>query len=65
MSLIGLLILLLVFCLVVWCARQLLAAFAIGPPIATVVQVVLVLIFVLWLIEALGLLPAGPVLRVR
>jgi hypothetical protein len=65
MSLIGLLILLLVFCLVGWCARQLLAAFAIGPPIATVVQVVLVLIFVLWLIEALGLLPAGPILRVR
>jgi hypothetical protein len=65
MSLIGLLIVLLIFCLVVWAARQILAAFAIGPPIATVVQVVIVLIFVLWLIEALGLLPAGPVLRVR
>jgi hypothetical protein len=65
MSLIGLLIVLLIFCLVVWAARQILAAFAIGPPIATVVQVVIVLIFVLWLIEALGLLPAGPIIRVR
>jgi hypothetical protein len=65
MSLIGLLILLLVFCLIVWAARSLLAAFNIGNPIATVVQVVIVLIFVLWLIEALGLFPSGPVLRVR
>ena len=65
MSLIGLLILLLVFCLIVWAARSLLAAFNIGNPVATVVQVVIVLIFVLWLIEALGVLPAGPVLRLR
>ena len=65
MSLIGLLILLLVFCLIVWAARQLMGAFGIGQPIATVVQVVIVLIFVLWLIEALGLLPGGPIIRLR
>jgi len=65
MSLIGLLILLLVFCLIVWAARSLLAAFNIGNPVATVVQVVIVLIFVLWLIEALGLLQSGPILRLR
>jgi hypothetical protein len=65
MSLVGLLILLLVFCLIVWAARQLMAAFGIGNPIATVVQVIIVLIFVLWLVEALGLLPGGPVLRLR
>ena len=65
MSLIGLLILFLVFCLIVWAARQLMGAFGIGQPIATVVQVVIVLIFVLWLIEALGLLPGGPIIRLR
>lgn len=65
MSLIGLLVLLLVFCLIVWAARSLLAAFSIGNPIATVVQVVIVLIFVLWLIEALGLLNVGPILKLR
>lgn len=65
MSLVGLLIVLLVFCLIVWAARSLLAAFSIGNPVATVVQVVIVLIFVLWLIEALGLLPGGPILKLR
>ena len=65
MSIIGLLVLLLVFCLIIWAARQLLAAFSIGNPIATVVQVVIVLIFVLWLLEALGLLNTGPILRLR
>ena len=65
MSLIGLLILLLVFCLIVWAARQLMGAFGIGQPIATVVRVVILLIFVLWLIEALGLLPGGPIIRLR
>lgn len=58
MSLIGLLILLLIFCLIVWAARQLLAAFSIGNPIATVVQVLIVLIFCLYLIQALGLFPS-------
>jgi hypothetical protein len=65
MSLISLLVVLLVFCLIIWAARSLLAAFSIGNPIATVVQVVIVLIFVLWLIEALGLLPAGPMIRLK
>jgi hypothetical protein len=65
MSLVGLLILLLVFCLIVWAARQLLAAFGIGQPIATVVQVIIVLIFVLWVIQALGLLSSGPIIRLR
>jgi hypothetical protein len=63
MSLIGLLIVLLIACVIYWAIRQILAAFSIGPPIATVVQVVFVLIIVLWIVEQLGFV--GPVLRVR
>ena len=54
MSLIGLLIALLLFCLVYWCVMKLLAAFGVGNPIATVVQVVFVLVFVLWLVGEFG-----------
>jgi len=65
MSLITLLIVLLVFCVVVWAARALMGAFGIGDPIATVVYVILVLIMLLWVIQSLGLLGGGPILRVR
>lgn len=65
MSLIGLLIVLLIFCVIVWAVRQILAAFNIGQPINTVVQVIIVLIFILWLIQALGVVDTGPILRVR
>lgn len=65
MSLIGLLIVLLVFLVVIWAARSLLAAFGVGNPIATVVYVVLVLIMVLWVVQQLGVFGAGPVLRIR
>jgi hypothetical protein len=54
MSLISLLIVLLIFCVVVWAARALMAAFGIGDPIATVVYVFLVLIALLFLLQALG-----------
>ncbi len=65
MNLIGLLVLLLLFCLIVWAVRSLLGAFGIGNPIATVVQVIIVLVFVLWLIQNLGLLEVGPIIRLR
>ncbi len=65
MSLISLLIVLLVFCVVVWAARSLMAAFGVGDPIATVVYVVLVLVMLLWLAQSLGLMSGGPVLRLR
>ena len=65
MSLITLLIVLLVFCVVVWAARALMSAFGIGDPIATVVYVILVLIMLIWVIQSLGLLGGGPILRVR
>lgn len=56
MSLIGLLILLLVMCVIIWAARALLAAFSIGEPIATVVWVVIVLICVFAFVNETGLL---------
>ncbi len=62
MSLIGILIVVLVFCLLYWCVMRLLSAFGVGDPIATVVQIVFVLIFVIWLIGAFGY---GPGLRLR
>jgi hypothetical protein len=54
MNLIGLLIVLLIFCIVLWAARALMAAFGVGDPIATVVYVVIVIIGLLWLVSALG-----------
>lgn len=54
MSLLGILVVLLVACVVLWAARALLAAFGIGDPIATVVYVLLVLIILFWLLGAFG-----------
>ncbi len=54
MNLIGLLIALLIFCVLVWAARALMAAFGIGDPISTVVYVFIVLIAVVFLLQALG-----------
>lgn len=56
MSILGLLVLLLVFCVIVWAARALLSAFAIGEPIATVVWVLIVLICVFALVSETGLM---------
>lgn len=63
MSLIGLLVALLVFCLLVWAARSLMAAFGIGDPIATIVQVIIVVFFVLFLLQSMGYI-GGPSLRI-
>lgn len=63
MSLLTILIVLLVFCIVIWAARSLMAAFGVGDPIATVVQVLIVLIFLFWLLGQIGVI--GPVLRLR
>lgn len=64
MSLPGILIILLVFCIVIWAARSLMAAFGVGDPISTVVQVLIVLICLFWLLQQLGVV-GGPVLRLR
>lgn len=65
MSLVSLLVMLVILCLLVWATRAILAAFSIGPPISTLVQVALVVIIVLWLLSAFGLLSGGPTLRLR
>lgn len=54
MSIIGLLVLLLIFCLIVWAARALLTAFAIPDPIRTVVWVGIVIVAVLVLLSQFG-----------
>jgi hypothetical protein len=61
MTLIGLLVVLLVFCLVYWAATSLMSAFQVGDPIRTVVIVILVILLVIWLAGQLGLMP----LRIR
>ncbi len=65
MSLIGLLILLIVFCVILWAARALLAAFSIGEPISTVVWVLIVLIAVFALLGQFGVLGTGPIIRIN
>lgn len=57
MSLVGLLIALLVFCVLVWAAKSLLAAFGIGDPIATVVYILIVLLGLAVLLGQIGLVP--------
>jgi hypothetical protein len=52
---------LIVILVLIWAVRALMAAFGIGDPIATVVYVLLVLIFLLWLVSYLGIVPLGHV----
>ncbi len=65
MNIVSLLVILLLFLVLAWAARTLMAAFGIGDPIATVVYVIIVLIAVLWLIQNLGLIGGGPILHLR
>lgn len=54
MSLIGILIVLLIFCIIIWAARSLMGAFGIGDPIATVVYVILVILMLVFILQNLG-----------
>lgn len=65
MSLIGLLILLIVFCVIIWAARALLTAFNVGEPISTVIWVLIVLIAVFALLGQFGIIGNGPVIRIN
>lgn len=65
MDLIGLFVVLVVIGLMFWAVRALMAAFKIPEPISTVVYVLLVIVVVLYLLQAFGLWSGGPVLRVR
>jgi hypothetical protein len=55
MPLISILIMLIVIGVVLWAARALMSAFGIGDPIATVVYVLLVLVFLIWVLQAFGI----------
>ena len=65
MDLIGLLVFLVVIGLVFWAVRALAGAFGIPAPIVTLITVVLVIIAVLYLLQALGLYTGGPSIRLR
>jgi hypothetical protein len=63
-SLVSLLVALIVVCLLFWAIQRILAAFGIGDPIATLVQVVFVLIVVFWVLQSFGVIGSAP-LRLR
>jgi len=65
MSIIGLLVVVILLCVVVWAVRTLMAAFALPQPIQAVIMVLIVVIVVLWIVSQLGMLSGGPVLRLR
>lgn len=60
MSILGLLVALIVLCLLYWAVMRILAAFGVGEPIATVVQVILVLLVVFWLLGQFGVVGRVP-----
>jgi len=55
MSLFTLLIVLIVACVVLWCARMLITAFALPAPIGTVIYVIIVIIVLVYVLQNLGL----------
>jgi hypothetical protein len=65
MSLLGLLVFLIVIGLMFWVVRQLSGAFGIPQPIVTVIYVVLVIICVLYLLQALGMTGTLGDIRIR
>lgn len=60
-SLIGLLIALIVVCVVLYCAKLLIAAFAVPQPFATLIYVVIILICLLVVLQQLGIFGWGVV----
>ena len=68
MNLLGLLVVLLVFCFAVWATRALMGAFGIGDPWATVIYVIIGIFALVFLLQLLGYggglgLGSGPMLR--
>ena len=62
-SLVGLLVGLLVFCLIFWAARRIMAATQVGEPVVTIVYVVLVVVFAIYLLSFVG--GIGPRISLR
>ena len=65
MFILSLLLYVLVFCVVIWAIRYLMATFSIPEQIQAVVTVVIVVVFVIWIVSLLASGVQGPVLRVR
>lgn len=65
MDVISLFIFLILVGLVFWGVNALSGAFGIPGPIVTIIHVFLVVIVVLYLLQALGVWSGGPVLRFR
>lgn len=59
--LISLIILAIVVLIILWAAKAVLSAFEVGvpPPIWTLVNVLIALLFLLWILSCLGILPMG------
>lgn len=57
MPILSFLVALIIILLVFWAARQLLAAFGVGEPIATVVNVALIVLTILVLLSFIGGMP--------
>ena len=65
MTLISLLVFLIIIGLIFWAVNALSGTFGIPAPITTIIHVVLVIIAVLYLLQAFGLVSGGPVLQIR
>ena len=61
MSIIGILVVLLLIGVLFWAVRTIGAAFAVPPPVLQVIYVLLVVLCVLWLLQAFGLLGGTPI----
>jgi hypothetical protein len=57
MSLITLLVVVLLLCLVYWAVHRLASAFGLPPQMVVVIDVLLVVVFVVWVLSTLGVLP--------
>ena len=65
MTILALLVWLIVIALLFWVVRAICAVFSVPAQIATVIQVLMVVICVLWLLTSTGFLSSGPVLRLQ
>jgi hypothetical protein len=65
MDLIGLLVVLIILSLIYWAVHKIAGAFGLPAPIVVIIDVVLVIVFVLYLLQVLGLWAGGPSLRLR
>ena len=65
MDLISLLVFIIIIGIVFWAVRALAGAFSVPQPIVTVIYVLLVVVFVLYLLQAFGMTAHVPPLRLN